>query len=197
MNCPICNKKGRHDNIVRHIASHKKEIPSIMKESNIAFCAGAKMPILYLADKCMYCLICRKYALSPVGINSMRETYTYLHKQCMKQFDTVSKHYVVPEKNAIVFDDATPKPLPAAAPPAELETMKKRIADLESELKEAEENAKEALEDSAMETKRKDHVTYLLERLKTSVIAILPPTFDSALLGAIDNVLYDDDWDVE
>lgn len=109
MDCPICNKRGRADNIKRHIALHKKEICTLMTPANITHCKDATKPVLFIQGKMMYCLICKKLATSPRDITDMCDAYIYTHKNCCKQFHTVARNYIVIDrsKNELIMD---PKP---------------------------------------------------------------------------------------
>lgn len=92
-NCPFCNRHGRADNITRHIATHKKDIHTIMHPDAVKICLENKFPILYKRNVCVYCLICHKNAREPSSIIDFNDKYSKLHKNCIQQFETVKKYY--------------------------------------------------------------------------------------------------------
>lgn len=198
MNCPICNKSGRRDNIVRHITTHKNQICTLMCAQNIHKCIESKMPLLFVPKKVLYCLICRKIATTPIGINSMMETYTALHKDCCSAFDTVKKHYVgIESKNILIMDPpTTPTPPPAAAD-ADVAALKKRIADLEDDLEESEALAKDTYDESVIDCRRKNYAVDLLDQIKSVARRIMTDDQISThgeLFEKIQRVC-DEEWD--
>jgi hypothetical protein len=92
-NCPVCDKHGRADNITRHIATHKKEILTLMHPEAIKTCIEKEYPMLYIRTKFVYCLICHKQARQSSMIGDFVDTYSTLHKNCIQQFETVKKYY--------------------------------------------------------------------------------------------------------
>lgn len=120
--CILCNKSGRHDNIIRHIATHKKQIHSLMDANNIKHCVDNKLPLLFVRGKIVYCLICHKYSITNMGIKSFVDSYKHLHSKCIGKFDSVSQHYYCADTTVNLFETTEPPcnvivSQPDAAPP--------------------------------------------------------------------------------
>jgi gas vesicle protein len=133
--CSLCNKSGRTDNIIRHISTHKKDISKLMTPNNIKHCINNKLPILFVPNKIIYCLICHKYARQ--NTKDFIDTYSYCHKKCIGKFESVNKYYHVIESTPNLFETVEPEKTTEQQPQniivdnSEMETMRSRIQELE------------------------------------------------------------------
>lgn len=162
--CCFCDKTGRSDNIIRHIATHKKDIRTAMTVDSIKHCIANKFPLMFVKGKMIYCLICHKYATSNSGINEFIEVYKYSHKKCIECFESVSQYYTLPSSIPNLFESTEPASnvIVPDVLSAENESLRKQLLELTEKVKVLESIEKPKVEELEEEDER-DATIYRLE----------------------------------
>jgi hypothetical protein len=119
--CPLCPSKMRCDNILRHITSHRKNIPDWMPQARIDFIKASKKPIIYSkgvqrGESFAVCLHCCKGVYNCDASDVEAYDTCYMHKACIAHWDDYAPLYDAPATTRRVVP---PRP---CAPPSPAET---------------------------------------------------------------------------
>jgi hypothetical protein len=134
-NCPVCNKNMRIDNLARHLSSHKDIAKDHMTPERIARIITNKIPIIAIEppgkDRIfLTCMACKKGRTTFRRKTTMKDYYAE-HVDCGKKWDKY-KDYYIGDTNEMVDD------IPVQRDPR----LDERIKELEGDLLEAKEDAK-------------------------------------------------------
>ncbi len=158
--CLICKKSMRKDNLIRHLAVHKKDLCGLMIDSDIVNCKTKQLPIVMIGKKdedkklkAVVCLHCGDYNTTPYGMNAMLSTYEIKHKECKQKFKEYDQYYQTPDNELIMslLDEPT-------IVGAELESLKKENDKLKEEYETLDRNYSKYMHSQEEKSKQCDNV---------------------------------------